>query len=74
MPRQGTYHGRATYALPDDSPERLKRFKQAVQASGSSKRFKQAVQASGSSKRFKEEAELSWSEIARRVGTHPPQP
>ena len=34
MPRQGTYHGRATYALPDDSPERLKRFKQAVQGGG----------------------------------------
>ena len=44
MPRQRTYYSRRTYALPEDFPERLKRFK--------------------------EESGLSWSEIARRLGTY----
>ena len=44
MPRQRIYCRRSTYELPDDFPERLKRFQ--------------------------EESGLSWSEIARRLGTY----
>ena len=44
MPRQRIYYRRSTYELPDDFPERLKRFQ--------------------------EESGLSWSEIARRLGTY----
>ena len=44
MPRQRISYRRSTYELPDDFPERLKRFQ--------------------------EESGLSWSEIARRLGTY----
>jgi len=44
MPRQRTYYSRIDYALPDDFPQRLKRFQQ--------------------------ESGLSWSDIARRLGTY----
>lgn len=44
MPRQRIRHSGAIYGLPDDFPERLKRFQ--------------------------ERSGLSWSEIARRLGTY----
>ena len=44
MPRQRTHYSRRTYVIPDDFPQRLRRFK--------------------------EESGLSWSEIARRLGTY----
>lgn len=44
MPRQRIHHKRDTPKLPDDFPERLRRFQ--------------------------EESGLSWSEIARRLGTY----
>ena len=44
MPRQRIHYSKETYPLPEDLPERLKRFQE---ASG-----------------------LSWSEIARRLGTY----
>ena len=44
MPRQRTYYSRRNYDLPDDFPERLKRFQR--------------------------ESGLSWSDIARRLGTY----
>ena len=30
MPRQRTHHGRITFALPDDFPHRLERFREAT--------------------------------------------
>ena len=44
MPRQRIRHSRDIHELPDDFPERLKRFQ--------------------------EESGLSWSEMARRIGTY----
>ena len=44
MPRQRTNYSRRTYVIPDNFPQRLRRFK--------------------------EESGLSWSEIARRLGTY----
>ena len=44
MPRQRTHYSRRTYTIPDNFPERLRRFQ--------------------------EESGLSWSEIARRLGTY----
>ena len=44
MPRQRTDYSRIDYDLPDDFPERLKRFQR--------------------------ESGLSWSDIARRLGTY----
>ena len=44
MPRQRTHCNRRTYVIPDDFPERQRRFQ--------------------------EESGLSWSEIARRLGTY----
>ena len=46
MPRQRTRYSRIIYVIPDNFPQRLRRFK--------------------------EESGLSWSEIARRIGTLPP--
>ena len=44
MPRQRTNYSRRTYVIPDNFPQRLRRFQ--------------------------EESGLSWSEIARRLGTY----
>ena len=44
MPRQRIHHSREIHELPEDFPERLRRFK--------------------------EESGMSWSETARRLGTH----
>ena len=44
MPRQRIHHRRDTLELPDDFPERLRRFQK--------------------------ESQMSWSEIARRLGTY----
>ena len=44
MPRQRNRYTSVTYALPEDFPQRLKRFQ--------------------------EESGLSWSEMARRLGTY----
>ena len=46
MPRQRTHYSRRTYVIPDNFPQRLRRFQ--------------------------EESGLSWSEIARRLGTYHP--